>query len=215
VEAKWACKVAAAGRHHMLFHGPPRIGKTIRALRVPGLLPELVLHDAMRSRSAISPWVPSDHTQPAALAGTRSCSRRATSPIPSPPRGCLALDLSTPFLVPIEPIGIGCYFERDIVYTLQKRLVAQIDAECAQFRVYNDYPIIPGSVGLVRSAARSPREPVQLLGVSADHRSSPHAVVLVLAHRLAERLGADLQLPGRIGIVRPSEDRYRGSFHSS
>jgi hypothetical protein len=23
VEAKWACEVAAAGRHHMLFHGPP------------------------------------------------------------------------------------------------------------------------------------------------------------------------------------------------
>jgi hypothetical protein len=23
VEAKWACEVALAGRHHMLFHGPP------------------------------------------------------------------------------------------------------------------------------------------------------------------------------------------------
>ena len=41
----------------------------------------------------------------------------------------------------IEPVGIGCYFERDIVYTLQKRLVAQIDAERPPFRVYNDYPI--------------------------------------------------------------------------
>jgi magnesium chelatase family protein len=47
VEAKWACEVAAAGRHHMLFHGPPRVGKTMLAERVPGLLPDLVLHDAL------------------------------------------------------------------------------------------------------------------------------------------------------------------------
>jgi hypothetical protein len=44
-------------------------------------------------------------------------------------------------------------------------------------------------------------------------RSSLIAVVLVLAHRLAERFGADLQLPGRKAIVRPTEDR--GSFHRS
>jgi magnesium chelatase family protein len=39
VEAKWACEVAAAGRHHMLFHGPPGVGKTMLAERVPGLAP--------------------------------------------------------------------------------------------------------------------------------------------------------------------------------
>ena len=37
VEAKWACEVAAAGRHHMLSHGPPDVGKTMLAERVPGL----------------------------------------------------------------------------------------------------------------------------------------------------------------------------------
>jgi magnesium chelatase family protein len=47
VEAKWACEVAAAGRHHMLFQGPPGVGKTMLAERVPGLLPDLVLHDAL------------------------------------------------------------------------------------------------------------------------------------------------------------------------
>jgi magnesium chelatase family protein len=46
-EAKWACEVAAAGRHHMLFHGPPGVGKTMLAERVPGLLPDLDVHDAL------------------------------------------------------------------------------------------------------------------------------------------------------------------------
>jgi magnesium chelatase family protein len=47
VEAKWACEVAAASRHHMLFHGPPGVGKTMLAERVPGLLPDLEVHDAL------------------------------------------------------------------------------------------------------------------------------------------------------------------------
>jgi magnesium chelatase family protein len=46
VEAKWACEVAAASRHHLLFHGPPGVGKTMHAERVPGLLPDLEVHDA-------------------------------------------------------------------------------------------------------------------------------------------------------------------------
>jgi hypothetical protein len=36
------------------------------------------------------------------------------------------------------------YFERDIAYTLQSHLVARVAAERLPFRVYNDYPIIPG-----------------------------------------------------------------------
>jgi len=47
MEAKWACEVAAAGRHHMLFHGPPGVGKTMLAERVAGLLPDLDVHDAL------------------------------------------------------------------------------------------------------------------------------------------------------------------------
>ncbi len=47
VEAKWAVEVAAAGRHHMFFHGPPGVGKTMLAERVPTLLPDLDLHEAL------------------------------------------------------------------------------------------------------------------------------------------------------------------------
>jgi hypothetical protein len=36
------------------------------------------------------------------------------------------------------------YVERDIVYTLQNHLVSRVDAERLPFRVYDDYPIIPG-----------------------------------------------------------------------
>jgi magnesium chelatase family protein len=47
IEAKRACEVAAAGRHHMLFHGPPGVGKTMLAERVSGLLPDLDIPDAL------------------------------------------------------------------------------------------------------------------------------------------------------------------------
>jgi predicted ATPase with chaperone activity len=33
--------------NHVLFRGPPRVGKTMLAERVPGLLPDLALHDSL------------------------------------------------------------------------------------------------------------------------------------------------------------------------
>lgn len=47
VEAKWALEVAAAGRHHLYLHGPPGVGKTLLAERLPGLLPDLTLAEAL------------------------------------------------------------------------------------------------------------------------------------------------------------------------
>jgi magnesium chelatase family protein len=46
-EAKWALEVAAAGRHHLYFHGPPGVGKTLLARRLPTILPELTVAEAL------------------------------------------------------------------------------------------------------------------------------------------------------------------------
>ncbi|MDN5761142.1 MAG: YifB family Mg chelatase-like AAA ATPase [Microlunatus sp.] len=47
LEAKWALEVAAAGRHHMLMTGPPGVGKTMLAARLPSLLPDLGVAEAL------------------------------------------------------------------------------------------------------------------------------------------------------------------------
>ncbi|CAL8972405.1 Competence protein ComM [Propionicimonas sp. T2.31MG-18] len=46
-EGKWALEVAAAGRHHLYLHGPPGAGKTLLAERLPGLLPDLEVSEAL------------------------------------------------------------------------------------------------------------------------------------------------------------------------
>lgn len=45
--AKRALQIAAAGRHHLLFIGPPGTGKTMLASRLPGILPPLNDADAL------------------------------------------------------------------------------------------------------------------------------------------------------------------------
>ena len=46
-QAKWALEVAAAGRHHLYFHGPPGVGKTLLASCLPTILPDLTSAEAM------------------------------------------------------------------------------------------------------------------------------------------------------------------------
>ena len=45
--ARRALELAAAGRHNMLFGGPPGIGKTMLARRLPGILPPLEEDEAL------------------------------------------------------------------------------------------------------------------------------------------------------------------------
>lgn len=45
--ARMAMEVAAAGGHHMAMVGPPGVGKTLLAERLPGILPPLRQHDAL------------------------------------------------------------------------------------------------------------------------------------------------------------------------
>lgn len=47
LEARWAVEVAAAGRHHLMLKGPPGVGKTMLAERLPGLLPNLTMPEAL------------------------------------------------------------------------------------------------------------------------------------------------------------------------
>jgi len=46
-KARFAAEVAAVGGHHLLLIGPPGAGKTMIASRLPGILPELTLDEAL------------------------------------------------------------------------------------------------------------------------------------------------------------------------
>lgn len=53
-QARWAAEIAAAGRHHLMLSGPPGVGKTLIASRMPGILPELDVADALRVAAVAS-----------------------------------------------------------------------------------------------------------------------------------------------------------------
>jgi magnesium chelatase family protein len=52
--AKQALEVAAAGRHSLLFVGPPGTGKTMLASRLPGILPPITTQEALEAAAVAS-----------------------------------------------------------------------------------------------------------------------------------------------------------------
>lgn len=53
-EAVEACVIAAAGRHHMSLLGPPGVGKTLLASRLPSILPNLTSSESLSASSIAS-----------------------------------------------------------------------------------------------------------------------------------------------------------------
>lgn len=53
-DARYAVEVAAAGGHHLLLSGPKGAGKTTLAERIPGLLPDLLVEEALELTAVYS-----------------------------------------------------------------------------------------------------------------------------------------------------------------
>lgn len=53
-EAKLAAEIAAAGGHHLLMVGPPGSGKSMIAARIPGIMPELTMTEAIEASAVRS-----------------------------------------------------------------------------------------------------------------------------------------------------------------
>lgn len=51
---KRALEIAAAGGHNLLFIGPPGTGKTMLAMRLPGILPEMTVDEALEVATVYS-----------------------------------------------------------------------------------------------------------------------------------------------------------------
>lgn len=75
-EARRAIEVAAAGAHHLMLTGPPGIGKTMLAQRLPGILPELSETHALEVTAVHS--VAGTLTRTAPSSWNRRSSRRIT-----------------------------------------------------------------------------------------------------------------------------------------
>ncbi|MFC9788029.1 YifB family Mg chelatase-like AAA ATPase [Rhodococcus sp. NPDC127528] len=78
-EARLALEVAAAGAHHLMLTGPPGIGKTMLAQRLPGVLPQLSEREALEVTAihSVAGLLTSERpliTEPPFVAPHHSCS---------------------------------------------------------------------------------------------------------------------------------------------
>ena len=77
-QARFAVEVAAAGAHHLMLTGPPGVGKTMLAQRLPGLLPSLSESESLE--------VTAIHSVAGLLSGSTPLITRPPFVAPHPPR---------------------------------------------------------------------------------------------------------------------------------
>ncbi len=112
LEARWALEIAAAGGHHLFLQGPPGVGKTMIAERLPGLLPPLDLAAALEVTAVhsvagtlradqplitVAPFAAPHHTStvPAIIGGGSGLARPGAASLAH--RGVLFLDEAPEF----------------------------------------------------------------------------------------------------------------------
>lgn len=112
--ARYAVEVAAAGAHHLMLTGPPGVGKTMLAQRLPGLLPPLSEQESLE--------VTAIHSVAGLLTGAAPLITRPPFVAPHPTSSVAAL------------VGGGAGMARPGAVSRAHRGVLFLD-ECAEIRV--------------------------------------------------------------------------------
>jgi magnesium chelatase family protein len=113
-QARFAVEVSAAGAHHLMLTGPPGVGKTMLAQRLPGLLPQLTDDESLE--------VTAIHSVAGLLSGTAPLITRAPFVAPHHSSSVAAL------------VGGGSGMARPGAVSRAHRGVLFLD-ECAEIRV--------------------------------------------------------------------------------